>query len=212
LDPAELDLYTRPSEGLIKVNPRLAELARNLAGAETDPIRLVRRFWDFVVGELRFGAIHYDAIERDRPLDLALDHGWYDCNLGTALLAGLCRARGAPARLVTGYMLWTGAPGLHTWTEVWISGAGWTPFDLFSDDLIWAGGSKDPWRDQFFGRIDHRMVVERPPRLFNGPGAARLPVARVMVAAMEERGARYDYVDVDTGVVAQRDHVEVERL
>jgi hypothetical protein len=211
LDPAAAELYTRPSEGLIKVTPRIAELARVLAGGETDPMRLARRFWDFIMDELALGGIHYDALDRTRCPELALDQGWYDCNLGSALLVSLCRARGTPARLVTGYMLYEAAPGLHSWAEIWAEGAGWTPFDLFSEEMAWDSGD-EPWRNYFFGRMEHRMVVERPPHLFNGAGAVRLPPVWVLVGALEERGVRIEYLDVETGALVYRDRLEVERL
>jgi hypothetical protein len=211
LDPMEVDLYTRPSEGLIKVNERIGDLAAQLAGREVSSLNIVRRFWTFMLDELALGAIHYDALDPASPLDWVLDHGWYDCKIGSALMAALCRSRRIPARLVTGYMLHVTAPCFHTWLEVWIDGHGWLPFDLMCWDLS-AGGRDEGWRNYYFDHIDHRMVVERPPHLFSGLGTVRLPATWHMLISQTDRGSAVVFEDVDTGTVAYRENIDVERL
>jgi hypothetical protein len=211
LDPAEADLYLRRNEGLIKVGERVQALADRLTGGETDPLAMVRRFWDFLMDDLACGAIHHHALSPTAPLDTVLDQGWYDCQAGSALMAALCRAKGVPARLVSGYMLYATAPGFHTWFEVWLEDRGWTPFDLLSWDLS-AGGRDAGWRDYFFGQLDHRVAVQRPPRLFNGAGAVRLPPAWHILTTPSARGSEIAFLSADTGALVYSDTVEVERL
>ena len=211
LDPADTALYTRPSEGLIKISERVGDLAAQLAAGECDPLTLVRRFWTFMIDTLACGAIHHDALDPARPLDWVLERGWYDCQVGSALLAALCRARKIPARLVTGYMLHVTMPAFHTWMEAWIEGVGWLPFDLESWELS-VGGRDADWRDHYFGQLDYRMVVERPPRLFGGLGAVRLPAAWHMLTAQNDRGATVWFEDLDTGALVYREDIEVENL
>jgi hypothetical protein len=211
LDPADTALYTRPSEGLIKISERVGDLAAQLAAREGDPLTLVRRFWTFMIDTLACGMIHYDALDPTRPLDWVLERGWYDCQVGSALLAALCRARKIPARLVTGYMLHVTMPAFHTWMEAWIEGLGWLPFDLESWELS-VGGRDAAWRDHYFGQLDYRMVVERPPRLFGGLGAVRLPAAWHMLTAQNDRGATVWFEDLDTGALVYREDIEVENL
>lgn len=67
-------------------------------------------------------------------------------------------------------------------------------------------------RRNFFGQIDHRMVVHRPPRLFSGPGSVRLPDAWHLLVALEESGTTIALHAVDTGALVFRDHIEVKRL
>jgi hypothetical protein len=203
-------LYTRPSEGLIKVNERVRALAAELAGADSDVLAVVRRFWGFMLDELAFGVIHYDVLDPADPLGWTLEHGWYDCRTGSALLVALCRARRIPARLVTGYRMCVAAPGFHTWVEAWADGRGWTPLDLSSWDLS-AGGRDAGWRDGYFGRLDHRAVCERPPRLFGGLGTPRLPAAWHMLLNVAEPGGDVTFENVDSGALAYREHIEVER-
>ena len=211
LNRTEVELYTRPNEGLIKVSDKVAALATKLASKECDPIEIMRRYWAFMLDEFSFGVLHHDELDPARPVDWALEHGWYDCQVGSAFLVALCRARGLPARMVSGYTLYPTAPGFHSWLEVWIEGRGWVPFDLVNWDLS-AGGRDEGWRDYFFGQIDHRMVVHRPPRLFSGPGSVRLPDAWHLLVALEESGTTIALHAVDTGALVFRDHIEVKRL
>lgn len=211
LMPEERELYTRPNEGLVKTSALVGRLAAELAGDDGDHSRIVRRFWDFIFGELTCGAIHYDALDPARPLDWVVEHGWYDCRVGSALMVALCRARQIPARLVTGYTLHPAAPGFHTWLEVWLDDRGWIPLDFECWVLSVAGRDAD-WRDFFFGRLDHRMVVELPPRLFGGLGDIRLPARWHMLLAQTDLGSALTFENVDTGSLVYRDDIAVERL
>jgi hypothetical protein len=75
-----------------------------------------------------------------------------------------------------------------------------------------AGGKDEGWRDYFFGQLDHRMVVQRPPRLFNGAGSVRLPSAWHLLIAVEGSGTTIAFHALDTGALVFRDHIKVERL
>jgi transglutaminase-like putative cysteine protease len=211
LDAADRELYTRPSEGLIRVSDRIRSLAAELAGAETDSLAAARRFWIFMMEELACSPMHYDRLDPDHPLDHVLDSGWYDCLVGSALMAALCRARAIPARLVSGYMLHVTAPGFHTWLEVWIAGQGWLPFDLTC--WSWSLGGRDAhWRDLYFGQLNQRVAVARPPRLFNSVGAVRLPSAWHLLSRIEGKGSVIEFRTIDTDALIYSDHMELEHL
>ncbi len=211
LDAADRELYTRPSEGLIRVSDRIRSLAAELAGAETDSLAAARRFWTFMMEELACSPMHYDRLDPDHPLDHVLDSGWYDCLVGSALMAALCRARAIPARLVSGYMLHVTAPGFHTWLEVWIAGQGWLPFDLTC--WSWSLGGRDAhWRDLYFGQLNQRVAVARPPRLFNSVGAVRLPSAWHLLSRIEGKGSVIEFRTIDTDALIYSDHMELEHL
>ena len=211
LGPAEAALYIRPSEGLIKVSDRVQRLADELAGVDRDVWSVVRRFWRCMLDDLACASIHYDQLDLRRPVDGVLDNGWYDCRVGSALLASLCRARGIPARMISGYMLHVAAPDVHTWVEVWIDGFGWVPFDLFCWDLSPAGRDEG-WKDYYFGRLDHRLAVERLPHLFSGTGQVRLPNAWHRLVAPDGRGSAVEFRALATGALVYREFIEVERL
>lgn len=209
LDPSEAVLYTRPSEGLVKVNARVQALANRLAGPETDQWTILRHFWDHLFDDLDLGFIHYDRLDPHNPLDWTLDHRRYNCQTGAALLVALCRARGIPARMVSGYTLNPVLPTSHSWCEIWFESQGWLPFDLYSMDLC--GGDRDSlWRHHYFGRLDHRLVTERPPLLFCGTGAVRLPAAWHMVSATTDQGAVTEFEDRDSGRPIYSETVSVQ--
>jgi hypothetical protein len=211
LGAEERALHTRPREGLIRVTNRISELAERLAGGATDPHILTRRFWTFLLGDLMVGTVHYDQLPDGRPLDWVLEQGWYDCNLGSALFVGLCRARGLPARMVTGYMLHVTAPFFHTWSEVWFDDQGWTPFDVWTSSLE-TRDTGAGWRDYFFGALDARLTTQRLPRLFNGTGQVRLPPAWRMLTSLEGAGLAVTFSELATGALIYREYIEVERL
>jgi hypothetical protein len=204
----ELDLYTRPSEGLVQVSPRIRALAAELAGDERAPRTQIARFWNFMLGELACGAIHYDQLDPARPTDRPLETGWFDCQLGSALLVALCRSRGIPARMVSGYLLYPVAPGYHYWLEIWTAEQGWAPYDLLCWDLS-RGGRDAEWRDYFFGRLDHRVTVERFPRLFSGAGAVRFPAAWHTRSQLSGEGTEIGYYDNRDGALIYRDRFSV---
>jgi hypothetical protein len=191
-DPA----YLKPREGLIVVTDRVAALSRRLAGPDVDPAAAVRAYWTYLLDELICGALHYDQISPETPCDWALDIGWYDCQLGSALFVALCRARGIPARVVGGHVLYRRAPTNHYWAEVWLDEGGWTPFDFLSWDLS-LGGQDSQWRDHFYGRIDARMVTQRLPYQFTGSLGLPMPRAWHIVQTAADEGVEICLEGVD---------------
>lgn len=207
LGSAEADLYLRPTEGLIRVTPRIEALAETLAGAGLSAMATVTAFWEYMIDTLAFGMIHYDDVHPNAAGDWVLDTGWCDCQLGAALLASLCRSRHIPARLVGGHLLYRLAPANHYWTEVWVDGRGWLPFDFLGWDLS-AGGRDVPWRDHFAGAVDARMVTYRPPRLFTGPMSVRFPPSWHMIQARRGSGIRITFLDL-AGRLIHHDDIDV---
>jgi hypothetical protein len=158
------------------------------------------------------GAMRYSDLTGQAPVDWVLENGWCDCQLGAALLISLCRARGIPARLVGGHLLYRLAPTNHFWPEVWIDGQGWRPYDLLSWDL--SQGGRDPdWRDRFAGQVDARIVTQRFPLAFTGPMSVRFPAAWQMVQSRsKDGGIDVGYRDVEQGSLIYNDHVVVVKL
>jgi transglutaminase-like putative cysteine protease len=195
LTPEERELYLRPAEGLIRVSPRIADLAATFAGADTS-LEVALNAWDFLLDELSCGMVRYDQVNPQTPGDWVLDNGWYDCQLGSSLFIAICRARGIPARLASGYMLYDLAPGYHYWSEIWQDGRGWLPFDLLCWDL--SGGGRDiPWRTHFAGAVDYRMVTQCLPLSFTGPMSIRFPPAWHLLNAPLDRGMTVHFIALD---------------
>ncbi|HTS20624.1 MAG TPA: transglutaminase-like domain-containing protein [Casimicrobiaceae bacterium] len=204
----EVELYTRSSEGIVQVSPRIRSLASELAGEERDRWRVVRRFWDFILGTLTCGGIHYDQLDAARPTDWPLESGWYDCHLGSALLVALCRARRIPARIVSGYLIYAPSASYHYWAEVWIDDRGWAPFDLLSSDLS-ARGRDPSWRYYFAGALDYRMKTQCLPRLFNLAPSIRFPPVWYALARAGGEGTELATFATDTGALVYRERIRV---
>jgi hypothetical protein len=192
------DLYTRPSEGLIEVSSRIAALANRIAGPDPDCWRRLRCIWDFIFDNLTFGIVQYDQIGTANPSEWVLDNGVADCQLGSALLISLCRALKIPARLASGYLLYSVAPNGHYWAEIFIAGRGWVPVDLGCWELS-TGGQHEGWRDYFFGALDYRLKTEIFPRHFTGLSTIRLGAAWQILHLPIVGGAETRFLSLETG-------------
>jgi hypothetical protein len=195
LTAIEAELYLRPVEGLVRVSSQVRDLAIIWAGGLSGWEAVVA-FWRQMHATLCVGVIGYEQFDVAEALGWVIDHGWCDCLLGSALLVSLCRSRGLPARLVSGHFLYPLNLSMHTWAEVWIDDRGWTPIDLAAWDLS-EGGADLIWRDVFLGRINRRIVTERPPRRITGPTSARLP--RVWRILQRRTDSGYEISAVDAG-------------
>ncbi|MEJ0015591.1 MAG: transglutaminase family protein [Acetobacteraceae bacterium] len=206
LPVAERALYLQPREGLIQITPRIAALAEALGGPERNPLELAEGFRDFIHGTLICGVLRYDLIPHDSPLDWVLQHRWFDCQLGSALLAALCRARNVPARLCAGHLLYRHAPTFHYWVEIWCPDTGWRGFDLLSWTLSVAGRDAD-WRGIFSGTLDPRLQTETLPRHFTGMGSASLPARWHLLLTPHADGAETRICERETGTLAVSDRL-----
>jgi Transglutaminase-like superfamily len=211
LTAQERELYLRASEGLIRVTPRIEALAATLAADSPSAQATVQAFWAYLMGTLCSGMVRYSDVPANAPGDWVLDNGWYDCQLGSALLASLCRARGIPARIVSGHFLYRVQPISHYWAEIWLDGRGWCPFDVICWDLSRAGQDHE-WRDVFAGQIDYRLVTQCFPLAFTGPMTVRFPRAWHMTQVAAGGGVDIAYTDAEDGALIYRDHAEVEDL
>lgn len=183
LTASERSLYTQPSEGLVRVTPRVQALASTLAGTVRDDRGRVRAFWNFVLDELVCGMTAYEDVDGAQPLEHVLDSGWFDCQMGSALLVALCRAQGIPARVAGGYLVYPSSAAVHWWAEVWLPDGGWVALDTLCADLS-LHGRDAKWRDYFFGALDYRLKCEVLPRIFSRTPGLHLPVEwRMLVRA-----------------------------
>lgn len=205
LTDRERETYLKASEGFIRVTPRIEALAARLdAGA---PRQTLSAFWEYMMTALYSGVVRYAHIPPESPGDFVLEHGWYDCQLGAGLFASLCRARGIPARLISGHLLYRAQPISHYWAEAWVDGEGWLPFDVIAWDLSMAGEDAT-WRDMFASAIDYRFATQCFPAAFTGPMSIRFPAAWQMLQKRSGAGVEITYQDIDTGAVMYRDYAE----
>jgi hypothetical protein len=211
LTPRESEIYLRKSEGLIRVTPRVEALAMELSALQPSAQGAAGAFWGYMMETLCSGMVRYSDVPAEAPGDWVLDNGWYDCQLGSALFVALCRARGIPARIVSGHCLYRVQPISHYWSEIWLDGLGWRPFDVICWDLS-RGGLDRKWRDVFAGQIDYRLVTQIFPLTFTGPMSVHFPQAWHMIQTAAGAGVDTAYTNAEDGSLIYRDHVEVDDL
>jgi hypothetical protein len=169
------EIWLRDHEGLVVQSPGVATLAASLAEGCRDARGYVQAAWRWLMSELRFGDTHRADLDAADPLGGLLRTRLADCVLGSSLLVALCRARGIPARLLSGYLLHPANLGPHSWAEVCIAPGEWMPVD-FGSWCYCAGDPDDPqWGRFFLGRVDARYLAEIAPREFTGWGSAAPP-------------------------------------
>lgn len=210
LDDDERRLYLRPVEGVVRIDERIRALADEIAGGERSPRAQVQRFFDHALDRLSIGVLHYDELDRTAPFDRVLETGWTDCQMASALIVALCRARGIPARLVSGLVLIPAAPFAHFWLEAWLGDEGWAPWDFMAADLS-RQGRDAAWRDHYAGRVDYRMKTQVLPRVFNLLPSVRLPRSWHMVARRVGGAVESATFDNATGALVYADRVSVRR-
>ena len=111
---------------------------------------------------------------------------------------------------MSGYPLLPPASAAHFWAEVWIGGRGWLPFDSSAADLA-AFGRDAPWRDYYFGRLDHRMKTQILPRVFSMAPSVRFPASWHTLQRIDGDGIAQATFDSTTGALIYRDRVVVQR-
>jgi transglutaminase-like putative cysteine protease len=148
---AELNL----NEKHMEVTPEIQKVANQLAGKETNPVNLARKFFQYVIDK----SDHYSKAG-PMPKGLCLGSA-KECMAGTgdcctdqhALFIALCRAKGIPCRLMYGSRLKPENegkdfdPGYRCWPNFFAPGLGWVPLDISSADTAkpeeaynWFGG------------------------------------------------------------------------
>jgi hypothetical protein len=202
---------TQKKEGFIDVSPAVLALSQELIHAQQDPLAVVDSVWDGLMDWVRIGRIHYHEIDTLHPVDSVITIRWCDCYLGSALLVSLCRAAMIPARLVSGYVLYTKSPFYHYWAEAWIEGVGWVPYDLLAWELS-AGGRHERWKSCFRGQVDYRMRTQLLPKIFTGSLDLKLPVQWCLQTQFSDDWFRTSYYDMGSRQSIYFDEIKVDCL
>lgn len=195
LGDEERALDLRP-EPLVPLAGRVRALAEQATtGLATDAAR-ARAIYDKVTAIMRYdksgtGWGRGDAL-------FACDAKRGNCTDFHALIIGMARSSGIPARFAIGLPLPggtvsadTGIPGYHCWAELYIDGRGWVPVDA-------SEAVKDPSRrDYFFGHHDaNRLELSRGRNLILEPA---------------QRGAALNFFVDPYAEVDGRPHAAIER-
>ncbi len=157
---------------------QLAKWARAFVGGErTDTLALLKDLSAGVSGWIGYQSREDEGTQS--PIE-TLDRGWGSCRDFAVLFVEAARCLGFGARIVSGYLFnpnqtlvgTTDAGSTHAWGEVFVSGAGWIPFDptnrsVGGSNLIPVAVARDirqamPVAGSFVGNSDalEEMAVE----------------------------------------------------
>ncbi len=180
VDPAKVGSYDKRSElyarytasrGNIAVTPAIRETARKIAGKETNPYRIAKKFYDHIVYNLDYSFTPHLALQ---PLGIpesvyVHEHGYGDCGAQSMYFAALCRAVGIPARSAGGYQLFPineAGAGPHFWAQFYLPNYGWIPVDTSAGQIIKymkepSEKLKHDFIEYFFSRMDpYRFLIQ----------------------------------------------------
>ena len=116
--------------------PNAVAKAAQLTAEILDPLKKVEKVYDFVVGNLTYDTQLAATVKSGYlpELDKVLEKRKGICFDYAALMTGMLRSQGVPAKLVVGYA----GTVYHAWISVWSETDGWI------DGVIWFDG--DSWQ------------------------------------------------------------------
>jgi len=115
------------SEKYIECDSDEIKKASNEITENTNTFLAIKKIYDFVRKHMNYTK---DTVECKGAL-CALNNKRGDCTEFTDLFIALCRARGVPARFVTGFVVvpFINKVFAHNWAEVYVENYGWVPVD-----------------------------------------------------------------------------------
>ncbi len=161
--------YTAPSRN-IAITPKIKAQAQKLAGKETNPYLVAKKFYEHIVYDLDYSAMPHEAMDAmNIPESVYInEHGYGDSGSQSMYFAALCRSVGIPARASAGWQLFPfskGACSPHFWAQVYLPNYGWVPVDTSAGQMIkYTDANRDLKKDfveYFFSRMDpYRYLVQ----------------------------------------------------
>ena len=124
--------------------PRTVGKAAALTAGVSNPLKKVEIIYDFVVGGMTYDEALAQSVKSGYTpdLDSVLNKMTGICFDYAALMTGMLRSQGVPAKLVIGYA----GDAYHAWIHVWSETDGWV------DGVIWFDGTS--WK-----RMDPTFAV-----------------------------------------------------
>jgi transglutaminase-like putative cysteine protease len=109
-------------------NEVIARTAREVVGGEKNVLLAVQKIYDYVLDH-----IEYELVGGWNTAAAVLERGTGSCSEYSFCFIALCRAAGIPARYA-GSLVIRGDDAsfddvFHRWSEVYLPGYGWVPFD-----------------------------------------------------------------------------------
>jgi transglutaminase-like putative cysteine protease len=156
--PAELERFLEPDR-LVPLDGMIRALAEQETRGLELPLDKARAIYNYVISTMRYDKSGEGWGRGDAIYACNVRKG--NCTDFHALLIGMMRAAGIPARFEIGFPLPPDKaageiPGYHCWAQFFLEEVGWVPVDASE---AWKNPSK---RDYFFGAHDeHRVLFTR---------------------------------------------------
>lgn len=150
--------YTEEWLPHIAFTPFLVDLAKEIVGNETNPLRKARKIYDYITKNVQYSYVRpYVAI-----LSIA-EYAAYnlkgDCGVQALLFITLCRIAGIPARWQSGLYVNPYSIGCHDWAQFYVEPYGWLFADLSFGGSAYRNNNGKRW-NFYFGNLDpFRMVA-----------------------------------------------------
>jgi transglutaminase-like putative cysteine protease len=157
-------------DALVKVDDRVRTIAADVTRDAHTPEQKARAIYAYVLGTMKYEKTG-DGWGKG-SLIWACDMKYGNCTDFHALLIGLLRASGIPARFQIGYSVPPGLPpgskgelaGYHCWADFYLDGVGWVPVDASE---AWKHPEQ---REYFFGHHDANRFALSTGRDISFPG------------------------------------------
>ena len=132
--------------------PRTVAKAAALTAGVSDPLKKVEIIYDFVVGGMTYDEALAQSVKSGYTpdLDSVLNKMTGICFDYAALMTGMLRSQGVPAKLVIGYA----GDAYHAWIHVWSETDGWV------DGVIWFDGTSWKRMDPTFAATGGSDMLE----------------------------------------------------
>ncbi len=115
--------------------PKTVAKAASLCGGISDPLKKVEKIYDYIVGNMTYDYELAASVESGYfpKLDKVLSKMSGICFDYAALMTGMLRSQGVPAKLVVGYAEDT----YHAWISVWSESTGWVDGAIYFNGTQW---------------------------------------------------------------------------
>lgn len=148
----------------IRFTPTIRALYRELAGDETDPMKLARRFYDYVTTKVVYSFMRTYFTLEEIPEYAAMGQKG-DCGVQALLFVTLCRLAGIPARWQSGlcvtpaFMDEPADCGMHDWAMFYTEEFGWCFTDCSYGGSAYRAGNELLWNHYFCNLDADRMAA-----------------------------------------------------
>ncbi len=122
--------YASPTK-TIALTPEVNATAELVAGNASTEAETVSRIMSWVMSN-----VQTEPVPGSPDSHQVLETMKGQCREKTILFIALLRARGIPARYVSGLLYSNDQAFLHAWAEVYFPGSGWIPFDLSQEEAV----------------------------------------------------------------------------